>query len=550
THSLDNQLVTTRNIGEMMPGAITPLSISTSVLAIDYGMRYMLKTVGVYKNVNDVPDFSMAFAYKYHLFINMTQLHKMGKRVMLATPHDMNLSVMGEDIDNYPETDMKKACAFTRLINSIKMVKYLFSSGKTRTKLTKLCDDLVFSADDTSVQAIYDEITEKLATLNKSLCYHYVCSSFSGSMNSALTSAVSKDFKDKSTLQTFISSVLSDIDGIESANILESLRNIGTLVKQKNPDAVNYDEDKLLAYLSDENNEEVNSIYKEFLARHGHRSIKEAEMRSKAWKNDPKRLMRNLHTVMLADYTETKNNAFDMKKVLKEYGYSKSPMIKWFVKKARNAVVDREYSKSQIIRVIDKFKDRYSLLAKLLTEAKLISDEDCIYFMSHKEIGELIAGNTSLKKKCITRRAKFKEAEQISFPDIVIGTPKPVEVSMENVESVSGITVCKGKVYGRAHVVHSVADAETLKDGEVMVAAYTDIGWSPYYSLISALITEVGSTLSHGAVVAREYCLPTIVNVKNATQLIHDGDCLMVDADNATISIISEADFEKVAVTA
>jgi len=76
-----------------------------------------------------------------------------------------------------------------------------------------------------------------------------------------------------------------------------------------------------------------------------------------------------------------------------------------------------------------------------------------------------------------------------------------------------------------------------------MVAPFTDIGWSPYYSLVRALITEVGSTLSHGAVVAREYCLPTVVNAKNATRLIKTGDYLCVDASHGNIHIISEEEF-------
>ena len=72
-----------------------------------------------------------------------------------------------------------------------------------------------------------------------------------------------------------------------------------------------------------------------------------------------------------------------------------------------------------------------------------------------------------------------------------------------------------------------------------MVARFTDIGWTPYYSVIKGLITEIGSSLSHGAVVAREYGLPAIVNVKGATKRMQDGDHIVMDASAGTIMVTS-----------
>ena len=71
-----------------------------------------------------------------------------------------------------------------------------------------------------------------------------------------------------------------------------------------------------------------------------------------------------------------------------------------------------------------------------------------------------------------------------------------------------------------------------------MVAKFTDIGWTPYYSVVNGLITEIGSSLSHGAVVAREYNLPTIVNVKGATTKLKNGDHIHIDGTKGTVTII------------
>ena len=545
-HSLSNHVLTSRNIGEMMPGSVTPLSISTSLLAIDYGMRYMLKRVGVIKRVDSKPDFYTALAVKNHLFIDMTALYDMERKVMIASCDTINLSIMGEQIENYPKPEGKNAFFLVKAVNGMKFAKYLFSSKKARKKLVEVNENLKFTADSDE-RAIYNEIDEKLPAMNEVLCHHYVCSSFSGAMNSAIYQMLGKKFSDKSEYQNFIAALLSDIDGIESADILQSLKTLAAEILRQNENAAQLSDGQLLALVSDESNEAVNALYREFLQKHGHRSIKEAEMRSKAWKNDPASLMKNLRTVMLAGTAPEENKEpFDIEKLLVNYKGSTKKALRWIGKNARQAVRDREFSKSNIIKVIDKFKDRYALLAKLLCEKGYLADEDSIYFLSHEEIGKLIDGDTSFKRKALSRRIVFQESEDLSFDDICFGIPAPIEVNGgQELASLKGISVSRGKVYGRARLVRSFEDALKIQKGEIMVAPFTDIGWSPYYSVIGALVTEVGSALSHGAVVAREYCLPTIVNVKNATKLIKDGDYLCVDASAGAIHIISEEEFEK-----
>ena len=96
----------------------------------------------------------------------------------------------------------------------------------------------------------------------------------------------------------------------------------------------------------------------------------------------------------------------------------------------------------------------------------------------------------------------------------------------------------RGFAEGRARVVRNVEDAKMLEKGDIMIAEFTDIGWSPYYCLINALVTEVGSMLSHGVVVAREYALPLAVNVIGATQLIKTGDRVLVDGTSGTVTVV------------
>lgn len=540
---LAGHLFTSRNVGEMLPGAVTPLSLSTSVLAIDYGIREMLHLVGCMRSADDMPEYSIILPLGYHLFFDLSRIHEMSHSVILATPAAMNVSIMGEYYEPCPKPDGKHKNLFVRLFNCGKFAKYLFSSKKAKAASERVAASLSFRECETAAE-LYAEITEKLPAMNEVLSYHYVCSSFSGSMNSALFMTLSGEFPEKEDYQAFVSTILSDIDGIESADILRALREIAAVIREGREDAATMSEEELLAYLHDPENEVAAELYRAFLKKHGHRSIKEAELRSRGWRDDEGALMRNLHTVLVGTLEETERRPFDPKTLFARFGFMKRRSLAWIGTNARRAVCEREYSKSRIIKVIDKFKVQYRRLAALLVRDGLLPDEDAIYFLTHKEIGRLLNGETSLRHRALSRRAIFPEAEELSYPDVSIGKPKPIEMhELASGEAIRGVPVSRGRVVGRARIVRSVSDAEQLTHGEIMVAAFTDIGWSPYYSLIGALVTEVGSALSHGAVVAREYCLPTVVNAKGATRLIKTGDPVLVDATRGTVTVLTEEEY-------
>lgn len=540
---LAGHLFTSRNVGEMLPGAVTPLSLSTSVLAIDYGIREMLRLVGCMKSADDMPEYSVILPLGYHLFFDLSRLHEMSHSVLMATPSAMNVSIMGEYYEPCPKPDGKHRNLFLRFFNCGKFGKYLFSSKKAKAAAERIASSLTFRECETADE-LYAEITEKLPAMNEVLSYHYVCSSFSGSMNSALFMTLASEFPEKEDYQAFVATILSDIDGIESADILRALREIAAAVRERRADAAEMSEEELLAFLRDPANEVASDLYRAFLEKHGHRSIKEAELRSRGWRDDERALARNLHTVLGGSCEEAERRPFDPKTLFARFGFLKRRSLAWIGTNARRAVCEREYSKSRIIKVIDKFKVQYRKLAALLVRDGLLPDEDAIYFLTHREIGRLLGGETSLRHRALSRRAIFPEAEELVYPDVSIGKPKPIDTeAVASGEAIRGVPVSRGRVVGRARVVRSVADAEALAHGEIMVAAFTDIGWSPYYSIIGALVTEVGSALSHGAVVAREYCLPTVVNAKGVTRLIRTGDPVLVDATHGTVTPLTEEEY-------
>jgi len=103
--------------------------------------------------------------------------------------------------------------------------------------------------------------------------------------------------------------------------------------------------------------------------------------------------------------------------------------------------------------------------------------------------------------------------------------------------ALAGLPVSAGTVEGRARVTLDIAEAD-LEPGDILVTAYTDPSWSPLFVGISGLVTEVGGLMTHGAVIAREYGLPAVVGVHDATRLIPDGQRIRVDATHGYIEIL------------
>ncbi len=117
-------------------------------------------------------------------------------------------------------------------------------------------------------------------------------------------------------------------------------------------------------------------------------------------------------------------------------------------------------------------------------------------------------------------------------PLVVRSDGKPVMKPTAHGEILRGTPVSWGTARGPARILMDPSDGALLHKGEILVAPFTDPGWTPLFLTAGALVMEVGGIMSHGAVVAREYGIPAVVGVKDATRLLRDGE--MIEVDGAT----------------
>jgi pyruvate,water dikinase len=218
--------------------------------------------------------------------------------------------------------------------------------------------------------------------------------------------------------------------------------------------------------------------------------------------------------------------------------------IKLLKRASRKAVANREMTKALSMKMVNRTRQAYRSYAATLVEHGLLADADQIYFLTHQEIGRLIKDrDPAWTVKADKRRVQLPETAKLQFPLINVGIPEPLEqeepVTITG-NQIRGIPVSRGVVKARARIVNSVAEAAALQPGEIMVGSFTDVGWTPYFSLIAGLITEIGSPLSHGAVIAREYGIPAVVSAKGARQFIKTGDMVALDGAKGTVDLVGE----------
>ncbi len=105
-------------------------------------------------------------------------------------------------------------------------------------------------------------------------------------------------------------------------------------------------------------------------------------------------------------------------------------------------------------------------------------------------------------------------------------------------ESIKGIGASNGQVKGKVCIVHSPEEFYKLEKGDILVCTYTDPEWTPLFALAAGVVVDTGGTLSHAAIVAREYGIPAVLATGDATTKLKDGDMVLVDATGGSVTLL------------
>ena len=221
-------------------------------------------------------------------------------------------------------------------------------------------------------------------------------------------------------------------------------------------------------------------------------------------------------------------------------GERRSDETKRMIDRVRTFIGYREYPKYGMVSRYFVYKQALLREAERLVQAQALREKEDIFFLRFAELHDVARTNHVDDQLICERKDAFRSYQALTPPRVLTSDGEIVTGTYRRdvpAGALVGLPVSAGVVEGRARVVLDMAQAD-LDAGDILVTAYTDPSWTPLFVAISGLVTEVGGLMTHGAVIAREYGLPAVVGVVDATRLIPDGQRIRVHGTDGYVEIL------------
>jgi pyruvate,water dikinase len=211
------------------------------------------------------------------------------------------------------------------------------------------------------------------------------------------------------------------------------------------------------------------------------------------------------------------------------------------IDRVRTFIGYREYPKYGMVSRYFVYKQALLEEAERLVHAAVLRERNDIFYLTFEELHDVVRTNRVDDQLIGRRKDAFRSYQALRPPRVLTSDGEVIAGAYRRddlpVGALIGLPVSAGTVEGRARVVTDMAQAD-LESGDILVTVYTDPSWTPLFLTAAGLVTEVGGVMTHGAVVAREYGLPGVVGVEQATQLIRDGQLIRVNSTAGYIELL------------
>lgn len=287
-----------------------------------------------------------------------------------------------------------------------------------------------------------------------------------------------------------------------------------------------------------------------FLERYGMRGAFEIDITRPRWRDDPTPLVQIIVGNLAleepgahrAHHQRMKRQGLEAAgRLIAAASPWQRPLVRRLIRVARNNIAMREHPKFMLIRLLDLVRNATHECATLLQRQGQIDARDDVYFLTAEEILEALRTTSMpLKDFVRSRRAEHEHFQKLSPPRVLTNEGESVTGTHSRDDlppgALAGTAASPGIVEGTARVVLDPQHA-ILQAGEILVAPFTDPGWTPLFINAKGLVMEVGGLMTHGSVVAREYGIPAVVCVPDATRLIRTGQRIRVNGDQGFVEI-------------
>ncbi|MFN8489800.1 MAG: PEP/pyruvate-binding domain-containing protein [Caldilineaceae bacterium] len=281
-----------------------------------------------------------------------------------------------------------------------------------------------------------------------------------------------------------------------------------------------------------------------FLKRHGHRCATEAELLYPRWWEAPDLVLEAIagylrtpdHVTADAEAKQRQQREATTTQINARLDPIRRALFKGMLGRVQHLVRMRDNGQSYLVKLALPMRHCIALISERWAARGWLEQPEDFFFLVISEIeavlqqGEPAKAQLDLRLIVAERRNAYQHWFTVAAPEVLDKAGQPLASTAPADDHIlTGVAASQGKITGTARIVVNPREANRLRPGEILVTRATDPGWTPVFSVISGLVLEVGGSLSHGAIVAREYGLPAVVNVADATRRIQDGQVLTVD---------------------
>lgn len=537
------------NVGEALPGVATPLTWSIAAAFSDHGFRKAFGALGctVPENVELVGRFDG------RIYLNLTHFLSIAAQVPALDPRQLLEFGGGGGVDEVVSQIQKGSWASFLLrvpaitarfvAENAALDERVESFERDATAFRGRFGDVSFGALTRAELAIELERVE--AMLDRTGALMLTCAS--GALSSvvlARTMLRATARRDAEHLERALLSGNAELEsalpGIALAHIAAGLARdpeARAMIERTTPDAL------VVEGLPDG---PTRRSLEAFLGAYGFRAPREAELSTPRWREDPS-------TVFAALRAHAQGGALPLTRVEAQiHGRERAetewlaslasplrPLARRVLARARKFLKLRERMRAHVTEVLGYFRSIALEVSRRLARFEPECGDDGAFFLDIDEVREFLRGGVA-DVATLVRGRRAEHLRNLAKPDppnSFVGAPPIVSGTRDAAarRRMTGIGASAGRVRGPVRVLREPRDGATLRPGEILVVPVADVGWTPLFLTAAGVITDLGGALSHASLVAREYGVPTVVNVDGASRTLRDGELVEIDGHQGTV---------------
>jgi pyruvate,water dikinase len=549
------------NVGEALPGVATPMTWSIAGAFSEEGFRRAFATLGcrVPKSARLVGNVFGRF------YLNLTEFMRIAAQVPWLDPRTLVELGGGSGADEVAAQVARVShkgfyarlpLTATRLVQQqMKLdedVRQFEAWAESALKLHHALD-LAILPDEGLARTIVDAQT----MLERTGTVMLTCASSSLGAHVALKTLLAR--VSPIDADRLAQSLTAGIRDLESARPAIGLMRVAVIARDE-PDARAAIDSEKTVGLDAIPEGATRRALASFLELYGDRAVREPELSTPRWKEDPRPVLTMLRCALRGEARDSHRALeaardaaeAETQRILERMNVVEQTALRHLVARSQKAARMRERMRGWVTRVLGLIRevllDAQRRLLHLMPE---IQDDErvlarngatvvpSVFFLTVDEvILALRNARTDLAPLVRLRRAEHARDLARSDPPITfVGAPVAIQSPPTGGEVLRGIPASSGAIEAKVRVLRS-ADMSAFLPGEILVVRTTDVGWTPLFLMAAGIVTELGGALSHAAIVAREFGVPSVVNVPGVTRLLRTGDVVRLDGDHGTIERI------------